>query len=51
LDGLALLGMAIVDRMGNNAWHSDWSTLDALSHAGRSIPRDKYYDGATGIVP
>ena len=26
-------------------------TLEALSHAAWSIPRDKYYDGATGIVP
>ena len=26
-------------------------SLEELSHAAWSIPRDKYYEGATGIVP
>ena len=26
-------------------------SLEALSHAAWSVPKDKYYDGGTGIVP
>jgi hypothetical protein len=26
-------------------------SLEALSHAAWPIPKDEYYDGATGIVP